>query len=267
MGNTTAGFKLKTKMGNGHNTKLNVGVAASTKLYAGAMLVIASAVNVLSKPTNTAGERFVGFNSDSTVDNSGGADGDLRADVLQPEFFVPNAWSVAPTDASVGKKYYWQDDQTCGLTPTNNYAGRLVYLDKAGDPYIKASYFSSGSPSVVETIPLQLADIAAGVFAKKIPYNFTLLSTAFRVLKAATTAAKAATLTPIIAATPVTGGVLALTSANMTPINNVVAGTAVTAGATGNAGDALGVTASAVTAFVEGDGVIEFTVRNDDIQG
>ncbi len=126
---------------------------------------------------------------------------------------------------------------------------------------------TSGSPSVVETITLQLSDIAAGVFAKPIPYNFTLLSTLFRVLKAATTGAKAATLTPIIAATPVTGGVISLTSANCTPINNTVAGTAVTGTNTGTAGQALGVTASAVTAFVEGDGVVEFTVRNDDIQG
>ncbi len=266
MGNTSTGFKLKTKMGRGHNTKLNVGLGATVKLYPGAALVIGALVNVLSKPSNTAGERFVGFNSDSVIDNTSGADGDLRGDVLQPEFFVPNAWSVTPTAASVGKKYYWQDDQTCGLTPTVNYAGRLAYLDKAGDPYIKAEYWASGSPSVVETITLQLADIAAGVFAKKIPYNFTLLSTAFRTLKAATTGAKAATLTPIIAATPVTGGVLALTSANQNAINNVLAGTAVTAGATGAAGDALGVTASLVTTFVEGDGVVEFTVRNDDVQ-
>lgn len=266
MANTTVAMELLTKPGHSEAVRINIGVKASTKLLLGAAAVIASGVNVASKPSNTAGERFAGFVGDNVVDNSAGADSALRVNLLQPEFFQPNAWSVAPTAASVGSKYYWQDDQTLGLTPTVNYAGRLAYIDKNSVPYVRAAYWSSGSPSVVETITLQLADIAAGVFAKVVPYNFTLLSTLFRVLKAATTAAKAATLTPIIAATPVTGGVISLTSANMTPINNTVAGTAVTAANTGTAGQALGVTASAVTTFVEGDGVVEFTVRNDDAQ-
>lgn len=269
MANTTVAIDPTFKNGAGIMEKLSVGAAASTKYLLGGALVMAAGVNVASKPSNTAGERFIGFCGDNLVDNSAGVDAALRIDVLQPDFFAPVAWSVTPTAGSVGKKYYWQDDQTLGLTPTANYAGRLAYLDKAGTPYIDArkAYFTSGSPNQTETITMQLSDFAAGVFGKAIPYNFTLISTLFRVLKPATTAAKAVTLTPIIAATPVTGGVIALTSANATPANATVAGTAVTANNTGTAGQVLGVTASLVTAFAEGDGVIEFTVQNNDMQG
>jgi hypothetical protein len=114
-------------------------------------------------------------------------------------------------------------------------------------------------------LPLQLLDIATGTFKVAVPFAFTLLATNFRTAKPATTAAKAATLTPDINGTPVTGGVMALTSANQNTIGGAVAGTAVTAANVGTAGQTLGVTASVVTAFIEGDGWVEFTVRNDDL--
>lgn len=110
------------------------------------------------------------------------------------------------------------------------------------------------------TLPLQLADIAAGNFAVGVPFAFTVLSALFRTNKPASTAAKAATLTVSVNAVPVTGGVMALTSANQNTIGGTVAATAITAGNVGTAGQTLGVTASAVTAFIEGDGVVEFTV-------
>lgn len=114
-------------------------------------------------------------------------------------------------------------------------------------------------------LPLQLADIAAGTFKVAVPFAFTLLATNFRTAKPATTAAKLATLTPDINGTPVTGGVMALTSANQNTIGGSVAGSAVTAANVGTAGQTLGVTASAVTAFIEGDGYVEFTVLNNDL--
>jgi hypothetical protein len=79
----------------------------------------------------------------------------------------------------------------------------------------------------------------------------------------ATTAAKAATVTPEIAGVAVTGGVLTLTSANMTPASNVVAGSAVTAANRFEAGDTLGWIASAVTAFVEGTALFQMDVLYD----
>lgn len=119
-------------------------------------------------------------------------------------------------------------------------------------------------PAAKRTVlmPLQLADIAAGTFKIGMPSAFVVLSAAFRTAKAATTAAKLATLTVGIGGTPVTGGVMALTSANQNTIGGSVAASAITAGNIGAAGSTLEVTASAVTAFVEGDGWVEFTVAD-----
>jgi len=80
-----------------------------------------------------------------------------------------------------------------------------------------------------------------------------------------TTGAKAATLTAQVAGTPVTGGVVGLTSANCTPAGAQVAGSAVTALNTFTAVQAIEVAVSGVTAFVEGTGYIEFTVINTDL--
>lgn len=127
----------------------------------------------------------------------------------------------------------------------------------------------SGKPATAfqQTVilPLQLLDIAAGTFKVAVPFAFKVLSALFRTAKPASTAAKAATLTVGIAGTPVTGGVMALTSANQNTIGGTVAATAITALNTGTAGQTLEVTASSVTPFIEGDGWVEFTVSNLDL--
>lgn len=93
-------------------------------------------------------------------------------------------------------------------------------------------------------------------------YKFTpgvagrILSAQFMVTTAATTASKAATLTPKIATVATTGGVISLTSANCTPIGNEVDGTAITGANTFTAAQQISVDVSAVTAFVEGAGQI-----------
>lgn len=96
-------------------------------------------------------------------------------------------------------------------------------------------------------------------------FNGKVTGINFRVGKAATTAAKAATLTASIASTNITtGGVVALTSANCTPTGNQVAGSAVTAQAFTSA-QSIGFNVSSVTTFVEGDGYVEITVVNTDL--
>lgn len=98
-----------------------------------------------------------------------------------------------------------------------------------------------------------------------IPFAFTLNSVGFRIKRPATTAAKLATLTAQINGVSVTGGVVSLTSANATPTNALVAGTTVTALNVGTAGQVLSVLTSAVTAFVEGDGYVEYNLTNNNI--
>lgn len=85
----------------------------------------------------------------------------------------------------------------------------------------------------------------------------------FMVSKPVTTAAKLATLTPKVNSTLVTGGAVALTSANATPVGKVVIGSAVTANNRINASDTLSLTASGVTAFAEGQGVFNVRIRQD----
>lgn len=111
----------------------------------------------------------------------------------------------------------------------------------------------------------RLIDLTAATLLLFTPgYAFKVLSMAFTVEVAATTVAKAVTLTPAIAGVSVTGGVVALTSANCTPVGANVAGSAVTAANTGTAAQTFSIVGSAVTAFVEGSGYIVVRVQNMD---
>lgn len=94
-----------------------------------------------------------------------------------------------------------------------------------------------------------------------IPYNFVVQSALCRADNPPTTAAKLATLTVQINGVAVTGGVMALTSANMTPAGTAVAATAITANNGSSAvGQTLEIAVSGVTAFVEGDAHVEITI-------
>jgi hypothetical protein len=121
----------------------------------------------------------------------------------------------------------------------------------------------------VETIWLPmitLAEVADGdlITDLTLGYKFKILSVAFVVDTAVTTAAKATTLTVEIGAVATTGGALALTSANCTPKGAVVAGTAITALNTGSAAATISLVAASTTTFVEGKGSVVLTVQNMD---
>lgn len=118
---------------------------------------------------------------------------------------------------------------------------------------------------VITIGPIPLSAIAdTNKFGVTVPFAFKLLSTAIKAQKPATTGSKGTTLTPEIAGTPTTGGVLTLTSLNQTPTNTTTAGTSVSAANVGTAGQVLAVLASSTTAFVEGYSSVEFTVLNLD---
>lgn len=113
---------------------------------------------------------------------------------------------------------------------------------------------------------INLADIANGdLLTNYVPgYRFKINKVDFRVSKPATTAAKLATLNLEIGTTDLTGGVVALTSANCTPAGAAVAGSAVTAANVGTSTDSFSIEASSVTAFVEGNGWILVSIQNMD---
>lgn len=116
-------------------------------------------------------------------------------------------------------------------------------------------------------LPINLASItgAGDVLTTYTPgYKFKLLSADFAVTVPVTTGSKAATLNLEIGTTNVTGGEVALTSANCTPLGVVVAGSAITAANTGASNATISVEAASVTAFVEGEGVLYIRIQNMD---
>jgi len=104
---------------------------------------------------------------------------------------------------------------------------------------------------------------AADLIGQFIPgYAFRILKLDFLHELAVTTGSKAATLTPKIAGSAITGGVLSLS--NTYAAGAVTAGSAVGATQDGTSAEAFSITASAVTTFIEGNGVIRVRVQNLD---
>lgn len=96
-------------------------------------------------------------------------------------------------------------------------------------------------------------------------HAFKILTVDAVVDKVVTTGSKAASLNVEIGSTNVTGGVVALTSANCTPLGAKVAGSAVTAANTGTATDTISIEAASVTAFVEGEIILLIGIQNTEI--
>ena len=138
--------------------------------------------------------------------------------------------------------------------------GQPLFVDAA------TGTFDNPAPGIFTlAIPITLAQITG---AGDILTNFTpgfagkILSVTAAVTKVVTTAAKAASLNMEIGTTNLTGGVVALTSANCTPLGALVAGTSITANNTFTATDTISIEAASVTAFAEGEIVLLITVQN-----
>jgi len=119
-----------------------------------------------------------------------------------------------------------------------------------------------------QTVPLflNLADVAAGDLLTNYTPGFAgrVLAVDFAVHKPVTTASKAASLNLEVGTTNLSGGVVALTSANATHAGALIAGTAVSGSNAFAANDTLSVEASAVTGFSEGSGWLLLTLSNDE---
>ena len=113
---------------------------------------------------------------------------------------------------------------------------------------------------------LNLATLATGDVLTNFTPGFKgrILDIDFQVHAAVTTGSKAATLNMEIGTTNLTGGSVALTSANCTPAGVQVAGTAITGANSFTATDTISIEAASVTAFAEGSGWLMVTYINDD---
>lgn len=107
-------------------------------------------------------------------------------------------------------------------------------------------------------IPIDLASVADGdVLTGFVPgFHGKILSLDCYVKVPVTTAAKLSTLNAEIGTTNLTGGAVALTSANCATLGAEVAGTAVTAANEFDDDDAISIEASSTTAFAEGEVIL-----------
>lgn len=154
-----------------------------------------------------------------------------------------------------------------GATPSAQRSGAAQTALTDSTTGTAATTLAAGTGVQTIAIPVDLASITGSgdVLTNYTPgYKFKVLSVSFAVSKPATTAAKAATLNLEIGTTNLTGGAIALTSANCTPLGALVAGSSITAANTGTASDTLSIEAASVTAFAEGEGVVLIKLQNMD---
>lgn len=155
-----------------------------------------------------------------------------------------------------------------GATPVAQPTGaaEAALTDSSGGTAAPTTGISANAQK--ETVLMPIAALAGLVNAQvrkiALPYAFQVTAALIRAGTPASTAAKLATLTVGINGTPVTGGIISATTAGLNTTGATQAATAITALNTGTAGQTLEVAVSAVTAFVEGDGQVEFTVINLD---
>jgi hypothetical protein len=116
---------------------INVPVAASTQIFAGAM-VSSNATGFAVPASDTAGEVVLGI-AEEQVDNSAGADADLEIRVRKGTFEL-NTLGTVVNQADVGRTVFVSDDnnveKTAGVV-NNIPAGTLDSLDvESGLPWV-----------------------------------------------------------------------------------------------------------------------------------
>ena len=113
--------------------EIPVPMAASTKVYAGSG-VCTNATGYAVPAVDTAAFFSAGV-AQEQVDNSAGADGALNVRVRRHGCHKFAASGI--TQADIGKKVYWVDDQTVALSTTNSVlAGVIDEVISATEVYV-----------------------------------------------------------------------------------------------------------------------------------
>lgn len=122
---------------------------------------------------------------------------------------------------------------------------------------------ATGTKGSVVTIPCNLASVTAAgdVVTNWVPgFAGTIIKFAFVVTVPVTTGSKLASFNLEIGTTNLTGGVIAATSANCTPLGAKLDSTTITGANAFTDTDSISIESSAVTAFSEGAGVFLITL-------
>lgn len=255
-------------------------VAAATLIDQGTMVFRNSAGNMVPYSLD-ATLVAVGL-AVAKADNSAGAAGDVKVQIRHGVFLlaVLGGDPITIANTQLGAPVFADDAITVRATSaagTKPAAGLFMGMDPdgTGKAMILLGFTTTtalqaaqsgggnGTPSKrLITIPVDLASAAnAAVLARfKSPCAGKITAVYLAVTKPATTAAKAGAIDFQIATVGITGGQIAATSANQTPLGNRVAGAAITALNTVAVGDEITASWSGVTAFVEGAAVLEIEI-------
>lgn len=124
MANTTKRGNVGTTPFGDYGTKFGC-VSTAQVFYANSMVGLLA--GYLDKMDDAAAKQFAGVTAGTQFEVlSGGSNGDVLADVLQPRFITAAIAACAVTDA--GRIVYASDDQTVSLTPGSfgNVVGRIA---------------------------------------------------------------------------------------------------------------------------------------------
>lgn len=170
-----------------------------------------------------------------------------NASAARTDVTVASSTDLASTASSKGASLIGVQDSGSLITATTVEAALAEIVKKA-----------NAGLAVPVCIPVVLVNHSnTSVAARFTPgYAGKIRKITASVTDPVTTGAKAATFTAAVAGTPTTGGALALTSANCTPVGAKVDGSAITAANAFTAAEEITIVASSVTAFVEGQVVI-----------
>lgn len=237
---------------------ISLTVKAATTIYKGS-LVTSDAAGYAIPAANTAGTFFMGVAAERATAGT-------KVRVYRRGIFNFAAAGMAITD--IGSRVYVGDSATVTTTVGNGiYVGKITAVDSATSVWVSLeSGEALGTIYVrsIVSIPIKLAKLADGDIVTTYTPGFAgvIEKVSFAVTDPATTAAKAATLNLEIGTTNLTGGSLALTSANCTPLGKVTDATAITGANVFGAADTISVEAASVTSFVEGEGVLLIVIKN-----
>ncbi len=247
---------------------LRVPVKAAAVIYKGAQVAIDSGYLV---PAGANTSLKVVGRSRSNYNNVAGASGDILAEVERGIFVWDNSSTDPLAQADQGNICYAVDDHTVAKTNASGTlpaAGIFQQLEPDG-PAVQ-SFADAGANPTNENplppvgIPIVLAAHSNGSIAARFTPGFAgrIKKLTASVVDPVTNGSKLATFTPAIGGVAVTGGALALTSANCTPVGAKVDASAITAANTFTATDEITLVASSVTAFLEGQ-VVAFLELSD----
>jgi len=256
--NPTVPVKKQTRA----KTKAHV-IATSEIIYDSALVDLDSSGDLVAH-SDTTGRRFMGVSEKGPITGDQTADVPPRATVRDDGPTLEGVDVAGVDDYDDLMKLVWcADDNTATLSLTPSVSagpvGRLIGYRSASDMDVRiftpteAAAMMEGGFSLWSH-DVNLDTVVAGDIITTMTPGFAgrIVKVWAVVTEVVTTASDAASINWEIGTTNLTGGVIALTSANATPLGATIDGSAITAANWFSATDTLSVEGASVTDFAEG---------------